>query len=327
MKKRAPLQTFSMSFLDILACALGGVLVLLLLTFNDSSRMAAFYRTTIAKMGMQIASTTGDLATATNALEAASRESEANRQALTKAVARNHELQKALDELYTETEAAEAALNEAKSAGNSVEAALARAQSEVDALRKASDTLRQAQANLVGLRGELRNVVFIFDTSGSMKTPRFAEYKEMLASWVRHLPMQRFAVIEFNNHIRPFRPELVDATPENRAAAVKFIEGLPARGMTDTRGALQRAFAMEGLDTIVLLSDGEPTMPHPRGGGQITQADIRRNIAEIEQWLKENNASRNIVINCVAMGNYFTAAYGEFLQRVASDHGGTFLGR
>lgn len=326
MKKRTPLQTFSLSFLDILACALGGVLVLLLLSFADGSRITRSYQTTIAEMQARIAATVGRLETTTTELDAVSRESEANERALAEAVAHNRQLQKALEELHAETEAAEAALNEAKSAGNSTEAALARAQSEIDALRKASDTLRQAQANLVGLRGPLRNVAFVFDTSGSMATPRFDDYKATLKSWVTHLPMRRLAVIDFDNNIRVFRPNLVDATPENRAAACEFIDGFSARGMTDTLGALQRAFAMEGLDTIVLLSDGEPTLPHPRDGGRPSAADIAKNIALVEQWLQQRNASGEVVINCVAMGNYFNTAYGEFLQRIAADHGGVFIG-
>jgi hypothetical protein len=289
VKKHRDSSFLSMSFLDLLACALGAVLVLLLISAAGSRQSTETYRSSLADMHQRMADSLGRLADV--------------QQALADAVARNRELQDAAD------------------------ASVAQAQAQSDALRRAAEAIRQTQTQLVGLKGPLRNTVFVFDTSGSMDTPRFDEYRQTLQSWINYLPLERFAVIDFDSTVRVFQEDFVDATPDMRAAAREFIDGFRADGRTDTRAALDRALAMEGVDTIVLFSDGAPTAPYPAHQGQVSVSDIQQNISLIEQWLRESNRSRGVVINCVAMGQYFNTAYGEFLQRVARDHNGVFIGR
>ncbi len=327
MKNRRTQHSLSMSFLDILACALGGVLMLFLVSSFISARNSNAASLVLTGMTERMSKTLGTLDEVTSALEGVRQENEGFKRALSGVVEENRELLGALESLRADHQAAEAALANARKNGETSAGLLARAESQIDALRRASDTLRQAQANLVGLRGPLHNVVFVFDTSGSMKTPRFGEYKGTLKSWISFLPLSRLAVIDFDNKVRTFRSGFIDATLENRQAACTFVDAFKADGTTDTLAALKAAFALEGIDTVVLLSDGEPTAPLPRGGGRASPDDIRKNIELVEKWLKENNSSGKVAINCVAMGNYFNTAYGEFLQRIARDHDGMFIGR
>ncbi len=303
MKRRGNAQPLSMSFLDILACALGGVLALLLLSAARNRDDAQVYQSTLASMEARSTHTLAQLEGVNRALDELGREHLRAQQELVDAAAHNRALQAAAD------------------------AAISQAQSQSDALQKASDAIRQTQTQIIGLRGPLRNVVFVFDTSGSMGTPRFGEYRDTLKSWVNYLPMDQFGIVDYDSGVRLFRAELIPATQANRAAACRFIDAFVADGMTDTCAALARAFNLKNVDTVVLFSDGEPTAPFPQGGGQVSAADVQRNIELVEQWLAEKNQARGVIVNCVAMGKYFKTAYGEFLQRVARDHGGVFIGR
>jgi len=43
--------------------------------------------------------------------------------------------------------------------------------------------------------------------------------------------------------------------------------------------------------------------------------------------LDPNTGKRKVVINTVAMGNYFAEEWGTFLQNIAEQHDGVFIGR
>src|SRR5690606_38834666 len=87
----------------------------------------------------------------------------------------------------------------------------------------------------------------------------------------------RFQIIDFSTEARRFRPGLVEATEENRAAAREHVDRLEARGGTNIEEALRFAFESDGDGEraepgerphrekprpryVVLLTDGEPTI-------------------------------------------------------------------
>lgn len=257
MRRRVgELQIFSLSFLDLLSCGLGGILLLYLAIVTQS------------------------------------------KQAADAAAARATSLQ--------------AQISQAQSDLTATADSLADARSDQAKLQEANQHLRSAQSALVGLKGNMRNVVFIFDHSGSMKENRFPEYRQLLQEWVRELPFERFNIVMFCDQVSPFQSEMVSGTPTNRTLAVEFIGRFEPEGTTATLEALQLGFRQRGVDTLVLMSDGAPN-----GGAQ--------GIADVLDWTKANN--RGVVINSVAMGNYFNQAYGAFLQQLSQDHGGMFIGR
>lgn len=177
----------------------------------------------------------------------------------------------------------------------------------------------------IGLKGDLNNVVFLFDTSGSMeKEPNTGQidpiYLDLLKSWVLHIDFERFNVIDFDTDAQPWSPDTLRSKTD-RAQAITFIEAFEADGNTNTLGALQQAFMYEGVDTIILFSDGGPT-PQQEGADPYV---------EVKEWLATNNRTGNddpkIVVNTIGMGDYFTEAYGPFLREVARENGGEFVGR
>jgi hypothetical protein len=66
------------------------------------------------------------------------------------------------------------------------------------------------------------------------------------------------------------------------------------------------------------MSDGRPDIGDGRSEEEIEQ---------IHAWLRQNNRQGKVVINCVAMGDYFGKTYAEFLQKIAYDSKGVFIGR
>ena len=85
----------------------------------------------------------------------------------------------------------------------------------------------------------------------------------------------------------------------------------PAVAGTPTAAALRVAFQQQGVDTIVLFSDGQPT--------DAKGADILTEVRTLNQ-------TSGVVVNTVALGDYFAAEWGQFLRGLADQNGGEFLG-
>ena len=106
-----------------------------------------------------------------------------------------------------------------------------------------------------------REAVFIIDTSGSMQGASIAQAREALELAIRRLAAtDRFNVIEFNSYARSLYAEARPATPDNVAAAVRWVRDLRAQGGTEMAKALD--LALDGRETpgrirqIVFLTDG-----------------------------------------------------------------------
>lgn len=115
---------------------------------------------------------------------------------------------------------------------------------------------------------EALDVTFVVDTSGSMlEDDKLGQARKALTYCVEQLrPGQRFNVVRFSTEVDRFRESLVDASPENLAAARRFIADFRATGGTNISGALTAALASTGETTggrvhaVVLLTDGQPTV-------------------------------------------------------------------
>ena len=77
------------------------------------------------------------------------------------------------------------------------------------------------------------------------------------------------------------------------------------RGATNVHAALERAFADAEVDTIFLLTDGQPS-----AGFLVAPEAILR---EVRRW----NVGRGVRIHTVAIGGR-----SDFLERLAADSGG-----
>jgi len=109
-----------------------------------------------------------------------------------------------------------------------------------------------------------KDVVYVLDTSGSMKGVKIEQAKAALRRGIGLLrPGDRFGVISFSTESRPFRRELVAPTEESRHDVFRWIDAQEATGGTALEDGLRTALQMgtEGrLFLVVLLTDGRPTV-------------------------------------------------------------------
>jgi Ca-activated chloride channel homolog len=148
---------------------------------------------------------------------------------------------------------------------------------------------------LVSPRAELskkqsipRDMVFVLDTSGSMRGKRMTQARAALKYCLENLtPDDRFGLMNFATTVNKYENNLLPATKENLATARKWVEALEARGGTAIDDAMSEAMAMRTNDesrpfTIVFFTDGQPTI------GEINSDKILANVT------KKNTASTRI---------------------------------
>ncbi|HEY9792175.1 MAG TPA: VIT domain-containing protein [Candidatus Obscuribacterales bacterium] len=131
-----------------------------------------------------------------------------------------------------------------------------------------------------------KDIVLVADTSGSMAGERLKQNKQALKYIINALnPQDRFSIVQFNTDVDSFKLHLVQATPENKKAALSFVEDMDARGGTDIGDALKTALSL--LDTsddktragfLVLMTDGEPTVGETTIPGLLKTVNSKRDI-------------------------------------------------
>jgi uncharacterized coiled-coil DUF342 family protein len=177
---------------------------------------------------------------------------------------------------------------------------------------------------LVGLQGPLGRVAILFDASESMaKGGRWESARKVVESWVANLSMRECRLIVFNSFIKPFPADgsvinlQGDDGDKKRRELVAFLAETKPEYQTNTRQALEEAYKTEGLDTIILFTDGAPT-----AGRSGVPSE-----AEAEEIYKLINRNPNIAINAVGIGAYFDPKLATFLLKVSELSNGSFMGR
>ena len=177
-----------------------------------------------------------------------------------------------------------------------------------------------AGSKFFGIRTDSQRVIFIVDTSGSMTDPvhgrlvdgkraatRIDVAKEELERCIKELaPESLFNIYSFSFGIaRWLKKGIASASDHSREDAKTFIERLGAGGPTNLYDTLKMAFEDPDVDTLYVLSDGEPT-----AGAVLDPHQIR---ADVKFW----NRHRNITIHTIAIGGNL-----EILEWLAADSGG-----
>jgi Ca-activated chloride channel family protein len=113
-----------------------------------------------------------------------------------------------------------------------------------------------------------KDVVFVLDTSGSMRGEKLEQAKRALRFCLEGLgEHDRFNVVQFATGVSPFRTGLAGLAAAGNDAvgsALAFVERLEARGGTNIGDALLTALRMfpaaGRASMVVFLTDGEPTV-------------------------------------------------------------------
>ena len=114
-------------------------------------------------------------------------------------------------------------------------------------------------------------------------------------------------ILFFGSDIRPWQDELVQLVPKVRDQAIEHVRKFPMGGSTNIYDALELAFADERVDTIYLLTDGEPS-----SGKVVDPTEIRSRIGRL-------NRTRKVVIHTVSVGRK-----SRFLRLLAEENGGLY---
>lgn len=200
------------------------------------------------------------------------------------------------------------------------------AESKIDEIvaEKEEERLKQlTSANFFGIRIESHRVLFIVDVSGSMSEPMRSRYvgetgrpridvaKEELSKAVEALENNAlFNILAFSSGVETWLEEGVTTSKsKTRDEALEYVDRLGAFGGTNLYGALRGAFEDEDIDTIFVLSDGEPSV------GELIDPQL------IREAVQEMNQTRGVVINTIAIGGSL-----EVLEWLAEDSGGTHVG-
>lgn len=130
--------------------------------------------------------------------------------------------------------------------------------------------LAQPKVQLEGNRVLPKDVVFVFDRSGSMAGEKMKQGKEALSYFINSLnDGDRFNIVDFASEAASLADGLLAATPAERAKALRYVEGLRAAGSTNIEEALAKGVSCIAPDParvqmVLFATDGLPTVGEQR---------------------------------------------------------------
>jgi Ca-activated chloride channel homolog len=117
------------------------------------------------------------------------------------------------------------------------------------------------------VRSLARDLTIVVDVSGSMSGTKMDQARAALRQTLGTLNrIDRFRLIAFSSTVREFQAGYTPATPQDIAAAERFVEALVPEGGTNIAGALDAAFTPEDhngtrrLGVILFITDGLPSV-------------------------------------------------------------------
>ncbi len=181
---------------------------------------------------------------------------------------------------------------------------------------------------LFGVEVASKHVVFVIDCSSSMAERTAATdseaggnegkikidraQRELTKAILELRPDVTFNLVAFSTEAEAWNSkELVPASEANKRKALQFVERLKPDGTTSTEAGLMTAMEMPGVDTIILLSDGSPTI---LGKGTLAE------IPPILEHIREANRFQQVTIHTLG----FKGCTESFLKALARQNDGTY---
>ncbi|MFP6739513.1 MAG: VWA domain-containing protein, partial [Planctomycetota bacterium] len=156
-----------------------------------------------------------------------------------------------------------------------------------------------------------KDVVFVIDTSGSMRGHKMEQAKKALVYCIEGLnDGDRFNVVDFSIEARRFSPGLVATEKDGRSRGLAYAKALEAGSGTNLEEAMRFALgdlkSPERLQMVVVLTDGMPTI------GVTSPEEIMNSIK------KANSHKRRMFV--FGVGQNLNA---KLLDRIAGETRGT----
>ncbi len=109
-----------------------------------------------------------------------------------------------------------------------------------------------------------QNIVFTADVSSSMEGERLVQLKEAMYTFIDLLkPEDKFNIVTFGTFVEKFKPDLIEASEENKELAREYVSDLYALGLTNIDEALsasmEQSFNSTSQNSLVFITDGDPT--------------------------------------------------------------------
>ncbi|MHC4377766.1 MAG: VWA domain-containing protein [Planctomycetota bacterium] len=184
------------------------------------------------------------------------------------------------------------------------------------------------KAEFFGVQLETERIVFVVDVSGSMQEAikdqgygggssagagrggptRLDAAKGELRQALDKLEEDAyFNILSFSGGVNALSKRMGKAQGKHLDKAKEFVGRMTPGGGTNIYGGFETAFADELVDTIIFLSDGQPSE------GETTDPIV---IAErVKAW----NAGRNVTVHCISIGIDL-----GLLRRIARENGGEY---
>ncbi len=168
-------------------------------------------------------------------------------------------------------------------------------------------------ANYYGVPIHGTRMVFVMDTSGSMRGPRIDAAKRELMKTISQLPDGiHFNVLVFDVNVRPWQKIMTVSSPESRNDAAAYVFKQELGNGTASYDALEAAMKYD-TEAIFFLTDGAPF------GGRITQP------AKIVQEVTKANRRRRISVHALGIGAGMTGSDMDvFLATLAGQNWGVY---
>jgi len=185
---------------------------------------------------------------------------------------------------------------------------------------KGPTRVRVKDVSYYGIEIFSKRLCFIIDCSSSMRqkvedpktgrtTTRIELAKRELIKTLKKLrPGTMVNIISFSATYRPMAQHLISLTPAGRRRAIRYVERLGTGVGTNIFDSLAAALKDKRVDTIFLLSDGQPTR------GRYTDPD------RILEEIRKLNLVRNATINTIAI-----AIELDLMKKLAEQNGGTYV--